>query len=73
MRFEVLRAVTLLLGCLALKKEAQPSNETPETLTSTPKGNNLEDRNTFLYKSYVLPYSIYFSNYAFLVLFTNNL
>jgi hypothetical protein len=40
MRFEVLRAVALFMGCLALKKESQQSNETPETLTSTPKGNN---------------------------------
>jgi hypothetical protein len=62
MRFEVLRAVALFMGCLAPKKEAQRSNETPETLTSTPKGNNLEDGNTFLYKFYVLPYKIYFSN-----------
>jgi hypothetical protein len=48
MRFEVLRTVALFMGCLALKKEAQRSKGTPETLTSTPKGNNLEDRNTFL-------------------------
>jgi len=54
-RVEVLRAVALFMGCLALKKEAQQSNETPETLASPPEGNNLEDRNTFLYKFYVLP------------------
>jgi len=47
-RFEVLRAVALFMGCLALNKEAQLSKETPETLSSVPKGNNLEGRNIFL-------------------------
>jgi hypothetical protein len=62
MRSEILRAMVLFWGGLALKKGALRSYGMSGPLSSTPKGNTWEDRKTFLCKFYVLPYKIYFCN-----------